>query len=277
MAENDQQFEDAEEVGEIVIKADDALANAKQVKGIWFPKHDKHLSGMVEKHSKIGDVTLKDGRVVGTYQKHKMDFAMRQAVAADRRRVAIDIGAHVGLWSMHLAELFKRVEAFEPLTLHQKLFALNVPNGNVNLHPVGLGDMHGTARIVLDHLNTGNAHVIGDDADELNDVAHKERRRLGIKTDAPVETETVEIAPLDDWNFEGVDLIKIDVEGYELPVVRGARETILSNKPVVIVEQKGNDTKFRGETRNSAGQYLRDIGMTLIQDYGGDWIMGWPK
>ena len=249
---------------------------AKMIKGIWFPKHDKHLSSMVENHSKIGDVSLPDGRVVGSYQLHKLRYAMNTVVPPDRRRVAVDVGGHIGLWSMHLAGMFEEVHAFEPLSLHRSLFGMNVTAPNVTLHHIGLGEARGSARIVLDHLNTGNAHVIGADADALDDTAHKERRRLGIVTDAPVETETVDIAPLDEYAFDRVDLVKIDVEGYEIEVVKGARETLLRNRPAVVIEQKGNEAKFHGQERNAAGKYLQSLGAVLVKDYGGDWIMKWP-
>ena len=47
---------------------------------------------------------------------------------------------------------------------------------------------------------------------------------------------TVPIHRLDDYNFIDVSFIKIDVEGYESEVIRGGRETILREKPVLLVE-----------------------------------------
>lgn len=260
------------------------MEHAKFVKGIWFPEHDKHLSDMVERHSKIGEVTLGDGRRVGTYQKHKLDYALDR-LPADRRRLAVDVGGHVGLWSMHLADQFRQVVAFEPLQEHWRLFEVNL-NGNkrVKLYPFGLGSRKGEIQLVVDPLNTGNTHAVGKDEDEMEAVAAQERTRLGIIEEANeendprrVHVETVEVHTLDSFKLENVDFIKIDVEGTELEVIKGARRTIMESKPMVIVEQKGNDQKFHGGDRNAASKYLQNLGMVLRKDYGGDHILDWPR
>lgn len=261
------------------------VPHAKLVKGIWFPEHDKHLTGMVENNSKVGEVTLGDGRRVGTYQKHKLDFAMER-LAGDRRRTAVDVGGHIGMWSMHLADLFRHVEAFEPLQMHWRLFEVNLNrNPRVKLNPVGLGSKRDEVEIVVDPMNTGNAHIVGKDEDALEAVANDERLRLGIiepdanDPDDPrkIHTETIPIRTLDSYGLEDVDFIKIDVEGTELAVVQGARRTILRCKPMIIVEQKNNDVKFHGGEANAASKYLQKHGMRLIRDYGGDHVLDWPK
>lgn len=255
----------------------DNVPHAKLVKGIWFPEHDEHLSGMVAEHSKVGEVVLGDGRTVGTYQKHKLDYAMKM-LAANRRRVAVDVGGHVGMWSMHLADLFREVHAFEPLPDHWRLFKINLNNNpRVHLHPLGLGAKKGEVKLVVDPRNTGNTHELGRDEDDIEGVAKKERDRLGLPEEASsVHVETVKVETLDSRKLDRVDFIKIDVEGSELDVVKGARQTLLRCRPMVIVEQKGNDAKFHGGSANAAGQYLQNMGMILRKNYGGDWIMDWP-
>lgn len=256
------------------------MEHAKLVEGIWFPEHDRHLSSMVANHSKIGTVTLKDGRKVGTYQKHKLDFALKH-LPFDRRRCAVDVGGHVGLWSMHFGDLFERVEAFEPLPEHWRLFEVNLNNNRrVHLHPIGLGSAPGEISLVVDPLNTGNTHMLDDESDfEAEErMSLAERKRLHINADdGGIHIEHVRVAMLDSFNFPNVDLIKIDVEGAELEVVKGARKTILRCRPMMIIEQKGNDAKFHGGALNAAGQYLLDMGARLIKNYGGDWIMDFPR
>jgi FkbM family methyltransferase len=258
------------------------VENAKLVKGIWFPEHDEHLPDMVMNHSKTGEVLLLDGRRVGTYQKHKLDFAMG-LVPHDRRTLAIDVGAHVGLWSMHLGDLFKSTIGFEPIPDFQRLFEINL-NGNprVKLIHEGLGSRKGVIKLALDPLNTGNTHEIGADAGKEGEVADAEFTRLRMTADRKGEgrqvvIQEVPIQRLDSYSFEDVGLIKIDVEGAELEVVKGARQTILKSRPVIIVEQKGNDAKFHDSEANAAGEYLRSLGMKLIRNFSGDWIMQFPE
>lgn len=58
----------------------------------------------------------------------------------------------------------------------------------------------------------------------------------------------VKVNTLDSYGFTGVSFIKIDVEGYEASVIRGAFETIKLNHPVILVEIEqrhiGNDSIF---------------------------------
>jgi hypothetical protein len=96
---------------------------------------------------------------------------------------------------------------------------------------------------------TGNTHVHGEG-------------------DIPLKT-------LDSFGFEEVDFIKIDVEGYELSVVKGAKETLLREKPFMVIEQKGNDQKFFGGQRHEASNWLKSLGMRDIKVVSGDHIMGW--
>jgi hypothetical protein len=76
----------------------------KQVDGIWFPENEQHLCKMVSSSKKV------DGK--GTYQYQKLAAALE---FVKRRRFALDVGMHVGLWSMHLAKKFKTVVGFEPV------------------------------------------------------------------------------------------------------------------------------------------------------------------
>ena len=76
-------------------------------------------------------------------------------------------------------------------------------------------------------------------------------------------------------DFADVDLIKVDCEGYELNVLRGALQTILINKPVIIVEQKPGHGKVFGYADDAAVNYLRGLGMREYTVLSGDYIMVW--
>ncbi len=232
---------------------------ADLVGGVWLPEGERHLRAMLLNRSKTGPV---DGKA--TYQLHKLQAAMAHQ-PADRRRVCLDIGAHVGLWSMHLVKLFAEVHAFEPVPLHAEIFPRNVATKNVTLHRVALGARAGTVSLSVPEESTGNAQVL-------------DGHRNPHGTDKPREVwHGVAMRSLDGFGFARADLVKIDVEGFELPVVQGARETLLRCRPNVVLEQKGNEAAY-GQAPNAALDYLRDLGMTpLRKPIGGDWILGWPE
>ena len=79
---------------------------------------------------------------------------------------------------------------------------------------------------------------------------------------------------LDDYEYNNVDFIKIDVEGFENQVILGAKETLIRNKPIIIVEQKGFSNKFN-ETQFEAIDTLKSYGAKVIDRIVKDYILSW--
>jgi FkbM family methyltransferase len=212
----------------------------KQVEGIWLPKDDTHFEKMFLRFPKVG------GKA--TYQ---YDVLQAGLTYCRRRQVAVDIGAHVGLWARVLCDHFSRVLAFEPV--FTDCFRRNLEDkSNVTLYPVALSDRSGSVEMEVNEGNSGSTHV------------------------ASVPTgrgETVPTATLDSYGLADVDLIKIDVEGWEYRVLRGAGETLLRCRPVVIFEHKGHEKAYQ-ETQGSV-EYLRTLGAELFETTKKDVIMGW--
>ncbi len=82
---------------------------------------------------------------------------------------------------------------------------------------------------------------------------------------------------LDSFELKDVDFIKIDTEGYELYVVKGAEETIKRCKPTMIVEQKGHGMKYFGFGKEEGVELLESWGMKRVANMSGDIIMVWPE
>jgi FkbM family methyltransferase len=137
-------------------------------------------------------------------------------------KTTIDIGANNGIYSYALSKLCERVEAFEPQPWCSEIIsAYSQSSGNkIHVHNVGLSDSEGSLTLhvplIRGRLHTGLA-------------SFKE-------VEGACKCETVPIYKLDDYNFKDVSLIKIDVEGYESQVIKGSKETILREKPVLLVE-----------------------------------------
>ena len=79
---------------------------------------------------------------------------------------------------------------------------------------------------------------------------------------------------LDSFGFTTIDLIKVDCEGYEVPILNGAKETILKNRPMMIVEQQDHEYQNDRETL-PAVQLLESWGMKRVVNFNKDWILTW--
>jgi hypothetical protein len=99
----------------------------------------------------------------------------------------------------------------------------------------------------------------------MYDGAH--HQRTGIKP------RTVPVFTLDGFDFQDVDYIKIDVEGFEKKVLLGGVRTIERCNPVIVIEQ--NHVVLEGEEQYSAKEYLESIGYrnVAVDRRGWDFVM----
>lgn len=208
----------------------------KKVSGIWLPDADNHFAYMMTKEP----ATNYHGVPVGTYQRFKIDATLK--LVRDWK-CAIDVGAHVGFWSMWLAPKFTYVHAFEPVEQHAECFTMNVEAKNVTLHRVALGDVAGSVAMETQADNSGKAKVAG--------------------------AGSIPMERLDDYGLDGVGLIKIDTEGYETKVLQGAADTIARCRPLIVVEVNSNADRY-GEL--TPEDILPDMGYRLELGMGHDRI-----
>lgn len=217
-------------------------------KGMWLPDGEKHFPQWLEQHGEIVD-----GRC--TYQIKKWRACLPWI---KNWRVAVDVGGHVGFWSIQMALAFDAVHAFEPVSAFRECFAANVKDKNVTLHPEALGDATGWVRMAIDPTDSGGTHV---------------ERMAAMLDDDPA---VAPIKPLDSFRFDDVDFIKIDCEGYEHHVIEGARDTLLRREPCVIVEQKqhklGPNFGIKG---TPAVDMLLKMGAKMRTEISGDYILSW--
>lgn len=219
----------------------------KQV-GPWaFPDNETHL---IDWMASPKGFRIVNGRpsYQGKKQLRAMDF-----VPMDRRRTAIDVGAHIGLWSFNLAHWFEKVEAFEPVTAHRECWRLNMAaiteeTSILSLYPFALGEREDMVTIHTSPTSSGDSWVKG-------------RGTVPMKT-------------IDSFGFTDVDFIKLDTEGYEEFILRGAAETIEQCRPVVIVEQKRDmaTTRF-GLKPLGAVKLLIGMGYKVVEEISGDYIL----
>ena len=150
----------------------------KDYRGIWLPDGEIHLVEFMDRTN-----VIVDGKP--SYQYHKLKAALSHV---DNFDAAIDVGAHVGLWSMHLAKKFRTVYAFEPE--HGDCFQMNCPG--VALYRYALGAESKRVSMLATEGSSGNTIV--------------------------QEGDTVEMRTLDSFGLD-CDFLKIDCDGYDLEVL----------------------------------------------------------
>ncbi len=131
--------------------------------------------------------------------------------------VVYDIGASVATWTLLARSIFPKAEihAFEPLESQRREFSAKTKGiPGIHLHPVALGSIEGDALMnVTDSV----------DSSSLLAPAKASYRDFGAKA---VAQEGVRVSKLDDYvvkkSLPWPDLIKLDVQGYELDVLRSA-------------------------------------------------------
>lgn len=139
----------------------------------------------------------------------------------DSNRAAIDIGAHSGLYSQQLARLATHVVAVEA-----------IPELAANLRRLlpGIEVIHAAASDRSGMISL----AIPEGKPGLSSVAHQDfDRSLPIRT---VDVECITIDELLAKRDDKIGFIKIDVEGHELAVLEGAKNTIAKHRPALLIE-----------------------------------------
>ncbi len=222
--------------------------------GWWLPEIDMHLIKAFMRGTK-----LRKGR--STYQYSKLSACL-EIIPENRRRVVLDVGSNIGTWSYHLVDYFNYVHCFEPIEVNQDCWVRNLDGyNNTVLYDVALGDENEQVKMLVPNVCTAWSYIAGSKNN------HTDKPQEAHKDATVIEDVTVEC--MDNYNFENIDFIKIDVEGYELNVLKGAKETILRNKPYILLEQRVNDT--------CGVKFLENLGMYVIFVVQGDFFMGWDR
>jgi FkbM family methyltransferase len=150
------------------------------------------------------------------------DILLLKNIVSTRIR-AIDIGSNMGIYSYALSKVFQNVESFEPMDIiNRHLKAYTSIEKKITIHNVALSHKNEETHFYIPfitgkkELNFGLGSVIDPGGDR--------------------EVFKVSVRCLDDYNFQKVGFIKIDTEGNELDVIKGALSTIKRDLPVILIE-----------------------------------------
>lgn len=165
--------------------------------------------------------------VRGRYEIEEIAYVRRVVKPGD---TAIDVGAHIGFFTIQIAALVGaagKVYAFEPLDRNADLLERSIAeNGfgdRVEFRRAAVGAASGTAQLTFaaETLNTGGAYLLQDGSAPL----------------AGNETRRVPLVALDDLPLKRpVRFVKMDVEGAEPQVIRGAARLLREDRPAILSE-----------------------------------------
>ncbi len=168
-----------------------------------------------------------------------------------------DVGANVG----ELTLLFSRfaaggsIHAFEASrAAFEKLeIVCRAANGrNITLNHLALADKKGSIRL----------HVYDDDYLSFNTQGVRKIKECGLEVE-PIGIEETSAVTVDDYceekGIEQIDLLKIDVEGAELQVMKGARRMLKSKRIACLTFEFGQTTFDMGNSPAEIEYYLKEI------------------
>lgn len=162
---------------------------------------------------------------------------------------AYDVGANIGNHSRYFANNFGRVIAFEPNPQIVDILRINTRSyTNISIRECAVGDFQGETTIFGNQKNIGGFSVFQD-----RKTSPKET------SESQVILDKICVITLDSifQEIENLTFIKIDVEGFEFQVLKGATRTIQHFKPVIAFEQWPTDFK---NSHSQSINFLSEMG-----------------
>lgn len=145
----------------------------------------------------------------------------------DKNKVCLDVGANVGVYSELMSRYCEKVHAFEP---NPKIYSIlqRCSSQNVECHQIALSDSDGRSELRIPRTKKGHS----------NQGSSLSKVKVPDNYDA-IEVSTVR---LDSLNLGTIGFIKIDVEGFELSVLDGAKNTLDRYRPTLLIELEERHT-----------------------------------
>lgn len=186
---------------------------------------------------------------------HPVERRRKRAAVIDRaiahnagRDTVVQAGAHLGLWPLRLAAHYRRVVAFEPIAENFECAQKNIAAAaNIELHAAALGAAPGAAAFNYTTKSTGTHHV---------------RALAG---------DGVPVTCIDALQLPRVDAVFLDVEGFEIPALRGAWQTIARDRPLLVVEENQCAARY-GYADGDVAKLLAPLGYRMVERYASDRI-----
>ena len=173
-------------------------------------------------------------------------------------KVVYDVGSFHGLMTMFFSRRARHVVAYEAnahnyARVRENLGLNNIEN--VTVRNVAVGSEPGVLKLVWDPLMPGAGSADGAIGEQIRN------------TDSSHEIE-VPVVRLDDdmadQQLPAPDFVKIDIEGFELPALKGLTETIARHKPALYLEMHGADREQKEANIAAIFDFLVEAGYSKI-------------
>jgi FkbM family methyltransferase len=241
----------------------------------WYIKHKSYPSlewarqlleyrslGLTRRYGALVQSRLPDGVVLQPFD--NMPFINKEiyltAVYTKFRKltgddVVLDVGAHVGVFTLMASRRVRRVVAIEPHPFNYKLLLRNITfNKLTNVTPVNvaLSNYCGSAKLYI--AEQSGSHTIEERVVDRYKVKH------GFNVDRYVEVRVKTLDNLvDELGLDEVTFIKVDAEGSELNVLKGAERTLKENEAFLSIAAYHVPNELR-----EISNFLRDIGYEVF-------------
>lgn len=169
--------------------------------------------------------------------------------------IVFDIGVNIGWTALNLSRIctLGHVFGFEPDPFNYKACSenlrLNQAVNNLTLVPIALGAENGVVSMTIPTPSNRGGNRIAAEGD-----------------DAPIRN--IRMTTVDDYCKESgivkVDLIKIDTEGYELRVLKGATRLLQDSKPTLYIEVNDDNLREQGDSALALIEFLSSLGYDRI-------------
>ena len=209
--------------------------NIEKINDLWLPSDD----AQIEQWRKKGTPFMQD--------KCLKSFVQYCNSQNKKFKTVLDVGAWCGTWSKAIQPYCKRVIAFEPNKTTFECLQKNLnPFNHVTCNRLAIGDK--LCNVSLTQESATQNTRVGKESSNIQDV---------------------QMFNIDYWNYDDVDMIKIDVEGYEMRVLEGANKTLTfndenqSNVQYIMVELNNNTKKY-GSSNLEVEKYIKNLGFKIL-------------